>query len=178
MTKTKMKVFGITGWSGSGKTTLMVKLLPEIISRGYSVSTMKHTHHRFDLDRKGKDSFEHRQAGASEVLVSSSNRWALMHELRGAPEPDMEELIAQMTPVDLLLVEGFKGRHYDKLEVSRQATGKLLRCREDKEVIALACDSLVDDLDIPVMDINDIAAIADFIVARCQLDGGEGNDPA
>ena len=91
---TRMKVFGITGWSGSGKTTLMVKLLPEMIKRGYSVSTMKHTHHRFDLDRKGKDSFEHRQAGAIEVLVSSSNRWALMHELQGDPEPDMDELIA------------------------------------------------------------------------------------
>jgi molybdopterin-guanine dinucleotide biosynthesis protein B len=164
-----MKVFGITGWSGSGKTTLMVKLLPELIGRGYSVSTMKHTHHRFDLDRKGKDSFEHRQAGASEVLVSSSNRWALMHELRGAPEPDMEQLIAQMTPVDLLLVEGFKGRHYDKLEVSRLATGKPVRCREDDEIVALACDSAVDDLDIPVIDLNDIAAIADFIVARCEL---------
>ncbi|MBT4933125.1 MAG: molybdopterin-guanine dinucleotide biosynthesis protein B [Rhodospirillaceae bacterium] len=168
-----MKVFGITGWSGSGKTTLMVKLLPEMIKRGYSVSTMKHTHHRFDLDRKGKDSFEHRQAGASEVLVSSSNRWALMHELRGVPEPDMDELIAQMTPVDLLLVEGFKGRHYDKLEVSRQATGKPLRCREDEEIVALACDSVVDDLDIPVIDINDIAAIADFIVACCGLEGGK-----
>ncbi|MBC8267391.1 MAG: molybdopterin-guanine dinucleotide biosynthesis protein B [Rhodospirillaceae bacterium] len=171
-----MKVFGITGWSGSGKTTLMVKLLPEMIGRGYSVSTMKHTHHRFDLDRKGKDSFEHRQAGASEVLVSSSNRWALMHELRGAPEPDMDELIAQMTPVDLLLVEGFKGRHYDKLEVSRQATGKPMRCREDKEIVALACDSAVEGLDIPVIDINNIAAIADFIVARCELEGGH-NDP-
>jgi len=173
-----MKVFGITGWSGSGKTTLMVKLLPEMISRGYTVSTMKHTHHRFDLDRKGKDSFEHRQAGASEVLVSSSNRWALMHELRGEPEPDMKELIEQMTPVDLLLVEGFKGHHYDKLEVSRLATGKPMRCREDDEVVALACDSLVEGLDIPVIDLNDIAAIADFVELRCGLKRGTTNDPA
>ena len=174
----KMKVFGITGWSGSGKTTLMVKLLPELIDRGFTVSTMKHTHHRFDLDRKGKDSYEHRQAGASEVLVSSSNRWALMHELRGAPEPDMGELIEQMTPVDLLLIEGFKGRHYDKLEVSRLATGKPPRCREDKEIVALACDSVMEDLDIPVLDLNNIAAIADFIVALCELKKGAGNDPA
>jgi molybdopterin-guanine dinucleotide biosynthesis protein B len=174
---TRMKVFGITGWSGSGKTTLMVKLLPEMIKRGYSVSTMKHTHHRFDLDRKGKDSFEHRQAGAIEVLVSSSNRWALMHELRGDPEPDMDELIAQMTPVDLLLVEGFKGSHYEKLEVSRAATGKPMRCREDKEVVAVACDRVVKDLKIPVIDINNIAAVADFIIVRCGLGRGS-NDPA
>lgn len=174
---TKMKVFGITGWSGSGKTTLMVKLLPELIGRGFTVSTMKHTHHRFDLDRKGKDSYEHRQAGASEVLVSSSNRWALMHELRGAPEPDMAELIKQMTPVDLLLVEGFKGHHYNKLEVSRLATGKSLRCRDDKEIVALACDRQVDGLDIPVIDMNDITTIADFIVTLCELEETK-NDPA
>jgi molybdopterin-guanine dinucleotide biosynthesis adapter protein len=166
-----MKVFGITGWSGSGKTTLMVRLLPELISRGLTVSTMKHTHHRFDLDRKGKDSYEHRQAGASEVLVSSSNRWALMHELRGAPEPGMDELIKQMTPVDLLLIEGFKEHRYDKLEVFREATGKALRCGDDKDVVAVACDTVLDDLDVPVIDLNDTAAIADFIVVRCQLEG-------
>lgn len=169
---TEMKVFGITGWSGSGKTTLMVKLLPELIGRGLTVSTMKHTHHRFDLDRKGKDSFEHRRAGASEVLVSSSNRWALMHELRGAPELGMEELIEQMNPVDLLLVEGFKKHSYKKLEVFRRATGKPLRCRDDPEIVAVACDSPIEGLGIPVIDLNDIAAIADFIVARCGLEKG------
>lgn len=175
---TDMKVFGITGWSGSGKTTLMVKLIPELIGRGFSVSTMKHTHHRFDLDRKGKDSYEHRQAGASEVLVSSSSRWALMHELCGEPEPEMEELIEQMTPVDLLLVEGFKGRRYKKLEVSRLATGKPPRCREDREIVALACDGHVEGLDIPIIDLNDVVAIADFIVASCQLQRNPDNGSA
>ncbi len=166
-----MKVFGITGSSGSGKTTLMVKLLPELIGRGFKVSTMKHTHHRFDLDQKGKDSFEHRQAGATEVMISSSNRWALMHELRGEPELDMDELIEQMTPVDLLLIEGFKSHRYDKLEVYREANGKPLRCRDDKDVVAVTCDTPLEDLDIPVIDLNDVVAIADFIVGRCRLEG-------
>jgi len=173
-----MKVFGITGWSGSGKTTLMVKLLPELIGRGFTVSTMKHTHHRFDLDRKGKDSFEHRQAGASEVLVSSSSRWALMHELRGAGEPDMDELIKHMAPVDLLLIEGFKGHQYDKLEVYREATGKPLRCTEDDDVVAIACDSPLQGIEIPVIDLNETAAIADFIIVRCGLEKGRHHGPA
>ncbi|MBL6931540.1 MAG: molybdopterin-guanine dinucleotide biosynthesis protein B [Rhodospirillales bacterium] len=167
-----MKVFGITGSSGSGKTTLMVKLLPELIGRGLEVSTMKHTHHRFDLDSKGKDSYEHRQAGATEVMISSSNRWALMHELRGAPELDMEELIQQMNPVDLLLIEGFKSHRYDKLEVFREANGKPLRCRDDKDVVAVTCDTPLEGLDIPVIDLNNITAIADFIMTRCELKGG------
>jgi len=173
-----MKVFGITGWSGSGKTTLMVKLLPELIGRGLTVSTMKHTHHRFDLDKKGKDSYEHRQAGASEVLVSSSNRWALMHELRGDPEPDMDQLIAQMTPVDLLLIEGFKDHRYAKLEVFRTENGKPLRCRDDKDIVVVACDSAIEDIAVPVIDLNDTAAVADFIVARCGLKIGTDHDAA
>ena len=166
-----MKVFGITGSSGSGKTTLMVKLLPELIRRVLEVSTMKHTHHRFDLDSEGKDSYEHRKAGATEVMISSSNRWALMHELRGAPELDMDELIAQMNPVDLLLIEGFKSHRYEKLEVFRLANGKPLRCRDDKDVIAVTCDTPLEDLNVPVIDLNDVAAIADFIVGRCGLEG-------
>lgn len=173
-----MKVFGLTGWSGSGKTTLMVKLLPELIGRGLTVSTMKHTHHRFDLDQEGKDSYEHRRAGASEVLVSSSKRWALMHELRDEPEPDMDELIKQVTPVDLLLIEGFKDHRYDKLEVYREANGKPLRARDDKDVIAVACDTSIEGLDIPVINLNDIAAIADFIVGRCGLHGKLKNGAA
>ena len=173
-----MKVFGIIGWSSSGKTTLMVKLLPELIGRGFTVSTMKHSHHRFDLDRKGKDSFEHRQAGASEVLVSSSSRWALMHELRGAAEPDMDELIKHMAPVDLLLVEGFKDHQYEKLEVTRKATGKPLRCTEDEGVVAVACDSLLEGLQIPVIDLNETAAIADFIIERCGLEKGRNHGSA
>lgn len=173
-----MKVFGITGSSGSGKTTLMVKLLPELISRGLKVSTMKHTHHRFDLDQEGKDSYEHRQAGASEVMISSESRWALMHELRGDPELDMDELIERMTPVDLLLIEGFKSHHYDKLEVFRHENGKPLRAAEDKDVIAIACDKPLDDIDIPVIDLNDPSAIADFIIGRCGLHGSVKNGAA
>jgi len=166
-----MKVFGITGSSGSGKTTLMTKLLPELIGRGLDVSTIKHTHHRFDLDSKGKDSYRHRQAGAREVMISSSNRWALMHELRGAREPDMKGLIARMTPVDLLLVEGFKSHHYEKLEVFREQNGTPLRCRDDRDVVAVACDKAPENLDIPAIDLDNIAAIADFIIRRCGLQG-------
>ena len=173
-----MKIFGITGWSGSGKTTLMVKLLPELIERGFTVSTMKHSHHRFDLDRKGKDSFEHRQAGASEVLISSSSRWALMHELRGAAEPDMDELIKHMSPVDLLLIEGFKDHQHDKLEVYREVTGKLLRCTEDADVVAVACDSFLEGLHIPVIDLNETSAIVDFIVEHCELKGDSSHGSA
>jgi molybdopterin-guanine dinucleotide biosynthesis protein B len=167
-----MKIFGIVGWSGSGKTTLMVKLLPELIGRGFTVSTMKHSHHSFDVDRKGKDSFRHRQAGASEVLISSSSRWALMHELRGDAEPGMEELIKHMTAVDLLLIEGFKDNKYDKLEIYRESTGKPLRCTEDEGIVAVACDRNLEGLHIPVIDLNEPAAIVDFIIEHCELKRG------
>jgi len=110
-----MKLFGLAGWSGSGKTTLMRRLLPELIGRGLTVSTIKHAHHGFDVDQPGKDSYEHRQAGATEVLVSSGKRWALMHELRGRPQPSIEELVERLTPVDLVILEGFKGGAHDKL---------------------------------------------------------------
>ncbi|MFI4988710.1 MAG: molybdopterin-guanine dinucleotide biosynthesis protein B, partial [Alphaproteobacteria bacterium] len=138
-----MKLFGLAGWSGSGKTTLMVRLLPELVRRGLTVSTIKHAHHGFDVDQPGKDSYEHRQAGATEVLVSSAKRWALMHELRGAPEPTVEELVRHLTPVDLLIVEGFKAHAHDKLEVYRASLGKPLLCRDDPRVVALASDGPV-----------------------------------
>ena len=112
-----MKILGLTGWSGAGKTTLMVRLIPELVSRGLTVSTMKHAHHAFDVDRPGKDSYRHRAAGATEVLVSSEHRWALMHEHRGETEPSSTELMRHMTPVDLLLIEGFKRDPHDKLEI-------------------------------------------------------------
>jgi molybdopterin-guanine dinucleotide biosynthesis protein B len=114
-----MQIFGLAGWSGSGKTTLMTALIPELISRGVTVSTLKHAHHAFDIDQPGKDSWRHRQAGAREVMISSPNRWALMHELRGAPEPSLDELVRRMSPVDLLLVEGFKRYPHPKIEVYR-----------------------------------------------------------
>jgi molybdopterin-guanine dinucleotide biosynthesis protein B len=164
-----MKTFGLVGWSGSGKTTLMVRLLPELIGRGLKVSTMKHTHHSFDIDKPGKDSHNHRMAGATEVMVASSRRWALMHELRAEPEPDMETLIAHMAPVDLLLIEGFKYHHHPKMEVHRPALGKPLLCHDDPTVVAVASDAAVPGLAVPVLDINDPAAIADFILAHCGL---------
>lgn len=166
-----MRIFGLAGWSGSGKTTLMVKLLPELVGRGLRVSTMKHAHHDFDVDQKGKDSYEHRQAGATEVLVASARRWALMHELRGAAEPALEELMKNMSPVDLLIVEGFKAHAHDKLEVHRPALGKPLLCRDDTRVVAIASDAAVPGLSLPRLDLNDIPAIADFVIAHCGLKG-------
>lgn len=161
-----MKLFGLAGWSGSGKTTLMVKLLPELIRRGLTVSTIKHAHHGFDVDQPGKDSHAHREAGASEVLVGSANRWALMHELRGAPEPSVEELLAHMTPVDLVIIEGFKGHTHDKLEVYRAAVGKPMLCTTDPHVVAVASDAPIAGFKIPLLDLNDVPGIADFIVAH------------
>jgi molybdopterin-guanine dinucleotide biosynthesis protein B len=164
-----MRVFGLVGYSGSGKTTLLVRLIPEIVRRGLTVSTMKHAHHGFDVDQPGKDSYEHRQAGATEVLVSSARRWALMHENREAREPGPEELMRHMTDVDLLLIEGFKREGHDKLEVWRAATGKPLLARDDRSILAVASDGPVPGLAVPVLDLNDVPAIADFILDRCGL---------
>jgi molybdopterin-guanine dinucleotide biosynthesis protein B len=173
-----MKIFGLAGWSGAGKTSLMVRLLPELVGRGLSVSTMKHAHHAFDVDMPGKDSFEHRQAGATEVLVTSEKRWALMHELRGAPEAHMEELVARLTPVDLLLVEGFKHHAHDKLEVFRRSVGKPLLCVSDPRVVAVASDGAVPEARVPVMALDDTRAIADFVVAHCGLARGRARGAA
>jgi molybdopterin-guanine dinucleotide biosynthesis protein B len=159
-----MKVFGIVGWSGSGKTELLIKLLPEFKRRGFLVSTMKHTHHDFDMDKPGKDSFRHREAGAEEVLVASNKRWALMHELRGEPEPDMDFLIDQMTPVDLLLIEGFKRNRHAKLEVFRPSTGKAMIATEDATVVAVASDEQLNGLHVPLLDLDNVAQVADFII--------------
>jgi molybdopterin-guanine dinucleotide biosynthesis protein B len=164
-----MKLFGLAGWSGSGKTTLMKALLPELIGRGITVSTIKHAHHSFDVDQPGKDSYEHRRAGASEVMVASAQRWALMRELRGAAEPSLEALIARMAPVDLLLVEGFKRHPHPKLEVHRPDNGKPLLCLEDPHIVAVASDRLLDGIAVPRLDLNDTPAIADFILRRLEL---------
>ncbi|HER27410.1 MAG TPA: molybdopterin-guanine dinucleotide biosynthesis protein B [Rhodospirillales bacterium] len=173
-----MKIFGMVGRSGSGKTTLLKLLLPELIGRGFRVSTMKHTHHSVDLDIPGKDSYEHRKAGAQEVLITSSTRWALMHELRQRPEPDMDELIARMTPVDLLLIEGFKRHRHDKMEINRGAPGKPLICNDDKTIVAISSDQPLAGLGIPLIDLNNPVAIADFIVVHCQLEKGQAHGPA
>jgi len=164
-----MKIFGMAGWSGSGKTTLLVRLIPEITSRGIAVSTVKHAHHDFDIDRPGKDSYEHRHAGASEVLITADHRWALMHENRGAPEPTLDELIARMTPVDLVLVEGFKTYPHDKIEIHRASNGKKLLCLEDSHVVAVASDAPIPDVQIPVIGLDDITAIADFVLRHTGL---------
>ncbi|WP_142850025.1 molybdopterin-guanine dinucleotide biosynthesis protein B [Telmatospirillum sp. J64-1] len=164
-----MKVFGLAGWSGSGKTTLLIELLPRIIARGFTVSTMKHSHHRFDMDQPGKDSFRHREAGASEVLVASSSRWALLHELRDEEEPSVTELIGRMSPVDLLLIEGFKSHPHDKLEIHRPSVGKPPLWPHDPHVVAVASDEGLDGLGVPLFDLNDVDAIADFILKRTGL---------
>lgn len=167
-----MRVFGLAGWSGSGKTTLLARLLPELIGRGLAVSTVKHAHHSFDIDQPGKDSWRHREAGASEVMIASARRWALIHEHRDAPEPSLDALIGRMTPVDLLLVEGFKRDAHDKLEVHRPALGKPLLCREDPHIVAVASDAPLAGLAVPLLPLDDAAAIARFIVDHCRLGAG------
>jgi molybdopterin-guanine dinucleotide biosynthesis protein MobB len=173
-----MKIFGLAGWSGSGKTTLTARLLPALIARGLTVSTMKHAHHNFDIDQPGKDSYVHRMAGAAEVLVASANRWALMHEHRGAPEPSAAELMRQMTPVDLLLIEGFKREPHPKLEVYRAANGKPLLHPDDPHIVAIASDVALPQSLLPVISIDDIPAIAEFIVGHCGLQPKTSRQPA
>ncbi len=164
-----MKIFGLAGWSGSGKTTLVVKLIPALIAHGLGVSTMKHAHHHFDVDQPGKDSSEHREAGAREVMVTSAQRWALMHDLREAPEPTLEELIARMAPVDLLLIEGFKRQSHDKLEVHRAVLGKPLLAPDDPAIVAVASDTPLPGIARPRFDLDDVSGIAQFIIAHCGI---------
>ena len=159
-----MRIFGLAGWSGSGKTTLMTALIPELVSRGLSVSTLKHAHHTFDVDQPGKDSWRHRQAGACEVMISSQNRWALMQELRGAPEPTFEDLARRMSPVDLLLVEGFKRHPHPKIEIHRPSLGKPLLHPEDPWIIAIASDEMLPELRLPLLPLSDAGAVATFIL--------------
>ncbi|MBX9821980.1 molybdopterin-guanine dinucleotide biosynthesis protein B [Afipia birgiae] len=154
-----MRVIGLSGWSGAGKTTLLARLIPHLIADGLRVSTMKHAHSNFDVDIPGKDSWLHRQAGATEVLVSSGRRWALMHELRGAPEPPLAELLAKMSRVDLLIVEGFKADRHPKIEVHRAANGKPLMFPKDPTIVGIAADIMVNT-ELPAAHLDDIPAIA------------------
>ena len=163
-TNLPMRIIGLAGWSGSGKTTLITKLIPCLLARGLRVSTLKHAHHGFDLDKPGKDSFVHRIAGATEVIISSAKRWAILHELREEPEWDLADLVAKMSPVDLVLVEGFKRDAFPKLEIHRAENGKPLLHPDDPHIVAVACDSALADAKVPVVDLNDIDAIADLLL--------------
>jgi molybdopterin-guanine dinucleotide biosynthesis protein B len=163
-----MKIFGFAGWSGSGKTTLIEKLIPLIVARGLTVSLVKHAHHSFEVDQPGKDSYRHRHAGASEVLVSSSRRWALVHELRGAPEPSFAELIERVSPCDLLLVEGFKRENVPKLEVYRAAVGEALLHPQHRSIVAIASDQRLETK-LPQFDLDNAPAIADFVLRHLRL---------
>lgn len=166
------RVIGLAGWSGAGKTTLLCRLIPALRARGLRISTLKHAHHSFDVDRPGKDSWEHRQAGAEEVLVASAARWALMHELRGEAEPGLPVLLARMRAVDLIIVEGFKRENHPKIEVYRAANGKPFLYPGDPSIIAVAADVTLDPATsgraIPVHHLDDINGIAD-IVQSCAM---------
>ncbi len=163
-----MRIYGITGWKNAGKTGLMERLVSEITRRGFTVSTVKHAHHRFDVDHPGKDSFRHREAGATEVYLASGKRWALMHELRDEQEPTLAELLARMVPVDLVLVEGYKRDRHSKVEAHRSSTGNPLIALDDPTIRAVASDTRLD-LDRPVFDLDDTVAVADFILSEVGL---------
>ncbi len=163
-----MKTFGFAGWSGSGKTTLIEQLIPRFTGRGLKVSLIKHAHHTFDVDQPGKDSWRHRQAGAQEILVTSSRRWVLVHELRGAHEPAFEEQVKRVSPCDLLLVEGFKHAPIPKLEVWRRETGEPLLHPNDPHIVAVASDAKIETK-LPLLDLNDVDGIAAFILQKLEL---------
>jgi molybdopterin-guanine dinucleotide biosynthesis protein B len=163
-----MKVIGIAGWSGAGKTTLLTRVIPCLVARGMRVSTIKHAHHDFDVDQPGKDSHTHRTAGATEVLVSSANRWALMHEMRGEGEMALDALLAKLSQVDLVLVEGFKQQAHPKLEVYREVVGKPLLHPQDQNIVAIASDGKVE-ASVPVVSLDDVEAVADILVDKAAL---------
>lgn len=163
-----MNIFGIIGYKNAGKTSLVERLVTEITGRGFSVSTVKHAHHAFDLDQPGKDTFRHRQAGAQQVMLSTGARWVLMRELRGAEEPPLADLLARMDEVDLILIEGYKRDRHPKVEVHRAVTGHPLIAPRDDTVRAVACDTLVA-AGVPLLDLNDTGAVADFILRQVGL---------
>ncbi len=154
-----MKVIGLSGWSGAGKTTLLTRVIPHLLGQGLRVSVIKHAHHAFDVDVPGKDSWVHRQSGAAEVLVSSSRRWALMHELRGADEPRLPELLAKLSPVDLVVIEGFKREPLRKIEVHRLANAKPLLFPDDPGIVGIVTDTMVETT-LPTAHLDDVAAVA------------------
>jgi molybdopterin-guanine dinucleotide biosynthesis protein B len=163
-----MRVIGLAGWSGSGKTTLLGKVIPRLVARGLKVSTLKHAHHGFDVDQPGKDSHSHRMAGATEVLIGSSARFALVHELRGAREPTVHDLLARLSPVDLVIVEGYKAAPLPKLEVYRAAIGKPLLHPDDDCIVAIASDVPLPRAELPVVSLDDIDKIADVMTVEAE----------
>jgi molybdopterin-guanine dinucleotide biosynthesis protein B len=161
-----MRVIGLAGWSGAGKTTLLERLIPELVARGLMVSTLKHAHHEFDIDRPGTDSWKHRQAGANEVVAASPTRWALMHELRDETEPPPWALLARMSKVDLVVIEGFKREHHPKIEIFRAVNAKPALHPGDASIVAIAADVAFHGLAIPVLHLDDVRGIADMVQAR------------
>lgn len=173
-----MNVFGIVGYKNSGKTTMVERLVAVFTERGFAVSTVKHAHHAMDVDQPGRDSYRHREAGAREVLVSSGSRWALMHELSGAPEPSLDELLSRLTAVDLVLVEGFKTGRHRKVEVHRAAAGQRLLATTDRTIEAVATDVADLEIDRPVLPLNAPDAVADFIAGAVGLGAPPSSGPA
>lgn len=164
------RVFGITGWKNSGKTTLTERLVTELVQRGFTVSTIKHAHHDFDIDVPGTDSFRHRAAGASEVAIVSAHRWAVMHEARGAAEPTLAEILSRLSPCDIVLVEGYKRDDHLKIEARRKGTATRAPLAEtDPRIVAVATDFTVDDSPVPAFHLDNVAGIADFIVETLSL---------
>ena len=163
-----MRIIGLAGWSGSGKTTLVTRVIPVLVGRGLKVATVKHAHHEFDLDRPGKDSWLHREAGASEVAVVSSRRWALVHELRDEPEPSLMDVLAMLGPADLVIVEGYKRHPLPKLEVWRASVGKPLLYPEDDCIVAIASDAPLPQAQLPVLMLDDIEGIASVLQAEAR----------
>lgn len=161
-------ILGIVGWSGAGKTTLITRLIPLLAERGTRVATLKHAHHAFDVDQPGKDSYEHRKAGACEVIVSSARRWVQMHEVGAGTEATLAELLRRLSPCDLVLVEGFKTERHPKMEVFRASVGKSPLHPQDDRIVAIASDQPFPGVGIPIVDINDIAAVADMVSARAE----------
>lgn len=164
--KKTMRIIGLAGWSGSGKTTLLAKLIPVLNARGLKVSTIKHAHHNFDLDKPGKDSYVHREAGATEVFISSARRWAQLHELADEEELHLRDIIGRMSPVDLVIVEGFKRETHPKIEIYRAAVGKPLLQPSDDWIVAIASDAPVPQAKVPVLDLDDIETIAAALLAE------------
>ena len=160
------RIIGLAGWSGAGKTTLISRVIPVLVQRGLKIATVKHAHHEFDIDRPGKDSWLHREAGASEVAIVSSRRWALIHELRGEPEPPLAEILAKLSPVELVIVEGFKRHAHPKLEVYRAAAGKPHLYPDDDCIVAIATDAPLPQAQLPVLMLDDVEGIANVLQAE------------